>query len=242
MTQMPIADFKNLIELQGLEREKAKLACECSGLTVRTAQLARQGKNREDELAHAQLEINSLRKQIKTHEVELAQSLNRLKDIDAHLPSAAAKEVDALTREKSLREGERDRLEAQIFEQMLSIEEHEKIAKEASTFLAGLAKTIAEISAEIEISLSPLHLKIEGLNQRIENLLSQIAKSEKEAYLYARRFHAGDDALGFVVDGRCQRCALMLDRMSLASVERGTVAENCSGCKRLLTPAFSYQS
>lgn len=234
---MNVEIFKDLVEIQSIHNQKAKVLIEIKAEKKRMFDL-------ETKLSEAKKKINSLNQEFSDLKKELLNLENQLYEVDTlinrnkehHKNVTTITQENAVTCEADVLKERKNQLEESYYsvaEKEDAIRsEKEKLEK----FYNGAQSSKKELEDEILESVKEKENEVAIYNNRIDNLFSIIPENVRTPI--SSIFHQLKDkgSLTSIEDGKCVICKMVVGKNLESLIERGNTLETCPGCNRILTP------
>ncbi len=234
---MAINDFRNLIEIQSLQKVILEHEKQIQANNHRITYLNSMKDKRALEKEQTLNDKEQLKKQMSQLEKELFQKETLIEKNKSQLATITDQQI-AENVQSSI-----DELETQtnlMQEEILSILDREETLEskitEITQFFSSIDTTIAEIQEEVNHDNQAEEKKIAGLNERIHGLKSIIEPQFlKQYHNTAKRIPPGT-ILSQIQGGACQYCRFNVPTIMINQIESGDRMEFCSSCGRILCP------
>ncbi|MBT3583753.1 MAG: hypothetical protein HN509_02510 [Halobacteriovoraceae bacterium] len=234
---MAVEDFKNLIEVQSLEKIIKSHLDIIEGERNRLVHLEGQRQIRQDQNSELTDKISQANSRLSELENGLADKEKNLARSQSHVENAKTEqEVVALEKEISSLTPEIDQFQNSILEYMEEVEANNSVVDQNLEFINGLNETLLEIQAEVDQKVSEEDQQVAILKERIENLFGQTDSNFIDCYNSINKKFLYNSPLAFARDKKCSVCQFTITEVLEKSLENGQQLELCPGCSRLLTP------
>lgn len=228
-------DFRNLIEIESLKQRNNLQSLEISAELARINHLNQQLQNAIEETKKAQLEITHLKLTsqllvIQELETRLLKSKNQLKN------SSTEKEQFALESQIKTTEHELSIKENIYLNDLEKNDLLQILINEKNQFIAGISKSIVEITNEVEINKKKLQNIIDQNNLRIKSLKEGLIPNLKNLYEEIEKNLKSKKAISYLIQKKCTECHIQVDTQLSMAIEECRTFETCPACSRFLIP------
>ncbi len=189
-------------------------------------ELTRLKKNLEDTHHHF------LQQEKELHKVE--QLLTRSSERQSQ--ASTSQECAAVEQEMKLFSAQKDKLENELFDVLETEEKLKKSINEKTQFLEGSEKSLLQIKDEVIALNNKEEDEIKKIQERMQLYINELSPTGKSIWTDLCKRFPKENAITFLQNGTCQNCRSHVGRNLESQIEKGTIIEHCSQCKRLLSP------
>lgn len=194
----------------------------------------------------AQLDTDHLELQRKISRVELdikAREEKTAKHKSQMLSASTNKEYQALIREISLEDVEKAKVEEQLLEEMIQIEDFTEREKEAAVAIEKAAAELLEVAAEVKASLKQVAAEESGIQHERDAIAAELPKAILRQYERLFESRAGNAivSVSYIAgmgraEGRysCTGCNMSLTHQMVNLLLIGSEIVHCKSCGRIL--------
>lgn len=194
----------------------------------------------------AQLDSDHLGLQRKISRTELdikAREEKSAKHKSQMLSASTNKEYQALIRELSLEDVEKAKVEEQLLEEMIKIEEFSEREKEAAAAIEKAAAELLEVAAEVEASLRQVAAEESGIQQERDSIAAELTQGVLRQYERLFESRGGNAVMSVIyiagmgrTEGRymCTGCNMSLTHQMVNLLIIGSEIVHCKSCGRIL--------
>ncbi|MCF8059193.1 MAG: hypothetical protein K9K67_07850 [Bacteriovoracaceae bacterium] len=234
---MDIIQFSHLKEVQSLDKMIKKHLDIIQEQSARRDYIVKIRHTRETEKEGLLIESKDHTASINQFEKELFDWEKKLEKALEQLPMAKSEQqINALQKEQSMAEENVEHLQDKILSLLEEQEILESKIEECISFLKGSKLTLDTIDKEILEVTQVEQNEIDKYEIRIKALLEDVPDTLKLSFLKARKKHRFNQPLSRVMQGGCEKCRFILDKMTQSRIELLQTVEVCSQCERLLIP------
>lgn len=225
-----------LIDLQGLDQRLAALRSDLEGLPKRLKEAEAQLTGAKAAVAKAKeahTQELTLRKKL---ELDAEQWKERAKKYRAQSSSVKTNEAyKALQQEIANAEAEASRIEDQVLEQMMALEELERGVKHADADLREAEQATAGEKKKIETQFAEQKKQWESANAERQKLAASLPEDLLVLYTRVDKKHPGS-AMSQARDGQCRACGMRVlpHTEQLLKSETDEEVFRCETCGRIL--------
>lgn len=227
-------DLKNLLKVQSLDRNIARLEEEMDRIEQKEQKILEVIATKQAQLKAAQEEKEEIEKDKLFKEGLLADTLENLKKLEVKLNSATTeKQANAVNIEIDIAKTNKNVLEEKIISLEEDIEAKEKDIKELEDRYIQLQKTLKEHKAKFDERRGEITLEIEKIKEHKEELLGDIDKELLKKYEKLNRWTKGTSIVPVIKDA-CYGCFMKLTPQILTLIEDTDELVYCPNCGRML--------
>ena len=227
-------DLKNLLKVQSLDRNIARLEEEMDKIEQKEQKILEVIATKQAQLKAAQEEKEEIEKDKLFKEGLLTDTLENLKKLEVKLSSATTeKQANAVNIEIDIAKTNKNVLEEKIISLEEDIDAKEKDIKELEDRYIQLQKTLKEHKAKFDERRKEITLEIEKIKEHKEELLGDIDKELLKKYEKLNRWTKGTSIVPVRQDA-CYGCFMKLTPQILTLIEDTDELVYCPNCGRML--------
>ncbi len=227
-------DLKNLLKVQSLDRNIARLEEEMDKIEQKEQKILEVIATKQAQLKAAQEEKEEIEKDKLFKEGLLTDTLENLKKLEVKLNSTTTeKQANAVNIEIDIAKTNKNVLEEKIISLEEDIDAKEKDIKELEDRYIQLQKTLKEHKAKFDERRKEITLEIEEIKKHKEELLGDIDKELLKKYEKLNRWTKGTSIVPVRQDA-CYGCFMKLTPQILTLIEDTDELVYCPNCGRML--------
>ncbi len=227
-------DLKNLLKVQSLDRNIARLEEEMDKIEQKEQKILEVIATKQAQLKAAQEEKEEIEKDKLFKEGLLTDTLENLKKLEVKLNSTTTeKQANAVNIEIDIAKTNKNVLEEKIISLEEDIDAKEKDIKELEDRYMQLQKTLKEHKAKFDERRKEITLEVKEIKKHKEELLGDIDKELLKKYEKLNRWTKGTSIVPVRQDA-CYGCFMKLTPQILTLIEDTDELVYCPNCGRML--------
>ncbi|HMK31071.1 MAG TPA: C4-type zinc ribbon domain-containing protein [Terriglobales bacterium] len=227
------SDLQNLIELQKVDREIARLSAEIAALPRRVAAIEEKLRSTRERMEAAKGVLKADEQARRKYEGEIQSLQQKIsKYREQQLAVKTNQEYKALTHEVGFAEQQIRSCEDKILEIMVNAEDKERIVKQAEGELKTHSAAIEKEKAEARSRTAEDERLLAEFKAQRESLRS--ATNPDALRHYDRVLKLRGSAIAEAIDHRCSACQVMLRPQVFNEVQSNQQVITCDSCNRIL--------
>jgi predicted nucleic acid-binding Zn-ribbon protein len=219
--------FTKLKELDSLEKMKTAQHLQRAQEQARLDKL----KQVQQEKLSLKQETMSARQIARSQLMEVEAKIKELETQWQRLRDTGAEEEKIATYARNLSSKEEEGLTL-----LESIEGHDQQLGEIDEFLAGLERTMSEISAEVVSACEQLDQSLQQLDLRLGLILEELPEQFRAIFLKVRSKQLAHGPFTRVEAGSCLFCRYKLSRIDESEIDMQKGLKTCNQCGRIFLP------
>ena len=230
-------DFRILKELCGLHSTKIAVTAKIDAEMARITKIENLREDAREALASAQKELISVEEETQNIESQTLALSQKIEQSTRAVDNATSeKQVSSAESQLKIQKDELSKLEEQGFVLLERFDEISALISEKETFIEGSAKTLRDISDEVEKECTPLRNEIDILNSRIANLSSELPADAltRVSKLLDKNLKHGP--LTKLEGDSCYICRFTMGAVDKEKIEKNLSLKSCSSCTRIFIP------
>lgn len=229
--------FTHLKEIQSLDNAIKKHLDVIKDEELRLDDLHKLRQKKQENLEALKKENDQITSLISLEEKNLFDWEKKLQKAQDTQPFAKnEKEVNALSEEESKSATQVEESQNKILEHLDKQDELNQKMIEIEEFLRGSLETLEEMKQEIFYDTEKERKEILNYEKRIESLLEEVPHQLLEAFQHVRKKYRFKRPLVRVMNGGCEHCKFVIDKMSAQQIEYAKFITTCNQCERLFIP------
>jgi len=227
-------DFESLISLQEIDRKLINLKKDLNQIPLRLKEIEDKRKKNQEELSKAKEKLAENQKKRKELELELQSLKEKVSKYKKQLYEVKTnKEYASMLKEIEYTEGEIEKLEEKIIEELLKADDIQAEIKKAEETNQKEDNKLKEEEQQIKSKKEKILNEIEQLNKEREELIPKVPKNYLE--LYEKIFPKKNGiVLSPVSDEFCSVCNMRIRPQVINELKSNKELIFCENCGRIL--------
>jgi hypothetical protein len=227
-------EFESLISLQEIDKRLISLKKELNQIPSRLKQIEDKRRKNKEELSKAKEKLITNQKKRKELELEVQSLKEKVSKYKKQLYEVKTnKEYASMLREIEYTEGEIEKLEEKIIEELLKADDIKAEIKKAEEVNQKEDNKLKEEEQQIKQKQDKILKEIEQLNQEKEGLIPKVPKNYLDLYdkIFAKK---NGIVLSPVSDEFCSICNMRIRPQVINELKSNKDLKFCENCGRIL--------